>query len=574
MVAPAGISIREAALLKGISLDSPCAGTGKCGKCRVKLDSEKTLRLACGTFPEKDTVVHIPGTATGHSGTKKASMLPDCLIKTGLKPSVFRKTVRLPLPSIKNPVSDSENLKRALGGRHSSINFNLECLRELPQAIRKSGYRVTATVDRNELIAVEPAGTSVKNYGLAFDLGTTSVCGALVDLSTGRVLATASQANAQLIYGDDVISRITHSINHLRGLKELGEKAVFTINSVIAKLIKEAGIAKKNIYSMALVGNPTMIHLLLGIPPDAIAFSPYIPALNCSVTVKAGELGLEMHPCSNLYVFPGLGGYVGGDTVALILAARLNKPGKTSLAIDLGTNGEVALSRGGKIFAASTAAGPAFEGGHIKHGMRAVSGAIETVILKNGEVFLRAIDDRPPAGLCGSGLVDAAAELLREKIISETGYLKPAAELKTLFSRRIIEGKSGRAFKLTAGKQPITITQKDIREFQLAKGAIRACIRILLKEAGVRQGELDEILIAGTFGNNLRKESLAGVKMIPALPAEKITFIGNAAMAGAVLGLLNEGLRKEAELLAKTAVYVELSDRKDFQEEFAGSLSF
>ena len=497
---------------------------------------------------------------------------------TPVKPAQLKIFVHLPEPTINNPVADNENIKRALGKKYSALDFRLECLQEIPHKIRKSGFKITVILDNNELIAIEPGDTTSSHYGLAFDIGTTSVCGALVDMTCGKILGIKSETNPQLIYGDDVISRINHSMSRPHGLEELRKKVIHSINSITRKLTSDARVKKNNLYGMTLLGNTTMQHLLLGILPDSIAFSPYVPVITGPVTTKASELHIDIHPRANAYVFPSIGGYVGGDTVGLILATHLNKPGKTTIAIDLGTNGEVVLSHKGKIFAASTAAGPAFEGGHISRGMRAVSGAIETVLVRDDDVSFKVIANLAPKGLCGSGLVDTVAELLKMKIIDHAGYIKPKKELKNILSKkmlsRIIESKAGKSFRLTGIKNSITVTQKDIREFQLAKGAIRACISILMKKAGIKAPDIDEILIAGTFGNYLRRESITSVKIIPAVPAEKIRFIGNAAMTGAIMGLISEEMRKEAELIAKIATYVELSDRNDFQEEFAKSLSF
>jgi len=525
-------------------------------------------------------VVQIPEkTGIQYDTSRKDTLLSVISQKnTPVKPAQSKKFLRVPEPTLKNPVADNDNIKRTLGKNYSALDFRLACLREIPCLLRKSGFKITAVLDNNELIAIETGDTTSVHYGLAFDIGTTSVCGALVDLTDGKLLGIKSETNPQLIYGDDVISRINHSMSRPQGLEELRQKVILSINSIIKKLSSKARVKKNNIYGITILGNTTMNHLLLGIPPDSIAYSPYVPAITGPVTTKACELHIDIHPCANAYVFPSIGGYVGGDAVGLILAARLDKPGKTVIAIDLGTNSEVVLRHKGKIFAASTAAGPAFEGGHISRGMRAVGGAIETVIVKDAGVSFKVIDDLAPGGLCGSGLVDTVAELLKMKIIDRTGYMRNKRELKNVLGKkmlsRITEGKPGNSFRITDIKNGISVTQKDIREFQLAKGAICACINILMKKAGIKTRDIAGILLAGTFGNYLRRESIISIKMIPAVPAEKISFIGNAAMTGSVMGLINEDMRKKAESIAKTATYVELSDRSDFQEEFAKSLVF
>lgn len=473
-----GITIRDAALLAGIPINSPCGGTGKCGKCRVRLNVEKKYRLACKTRIKEDTIVHIQG-STGTSAERKD---------------------------------------------------------------RISGYPIKLP------IKTVPGG---KKYGLAIDLGTTTVTGALVNLEKGRVHGIRSEGNPQAVYGDDVISRINFSLDNKKGLGILQKKAVKVINSIIKKLIKKNSVNPNEIGSMAITGNTAMEHIVAGLPVNKLAFTPFMPEGYPRIITRANKLGIDINPNTDVYVFPVIGGFVGGDIVALIQSASLHKTGKTKLAIDLGTNGEIVLCHKGRLFAASTAAGPAFEGRHIKYGMRAVKGAIDMVFINNNDVSVRIIDSSKPLGICGSGLIDAASEMLKSGIIDKSGRLMTPMKLKG----------------------NVMITQKDLRELQLAKGAIYACIKILKKVSGIKNSDIDEVLIAGTFGNYVRKESLRNIKLIPLIPPEKVTFIGNSSIAGAIMAL-SENSRLEAERIARNTEHVELSERKDFQDEFIKALHF
>jgi uncharacterized 2Fe-2S/4Fe-4S cluster protein (DUF4445 family) len=388
--------------------------------------------------------------------------------------------------------------------------------------------------------------------------------------------------NPQTRYGDDVVSRIQFSTQDERGLQILQGEIVAALNKIIGDTTRAAGVLPENIYGMTVVGNTTMHHLFLGISPAALARSPYVPAATASLCLSAAELGIAIHPEAHVWVLPNIAGWVGADTVGVILATDLPNHEEIALAIDIGTNGEMALGSRKRLIACSTAAGPAFEGAHLSCGMRAADGAIDAVSI-DGDVHWHAIGEGAPRGICGSGLVDLIAEMLRSGVIDSTGMMVASDALRTQgqagLAERVTQEGRQREFSLVgpaegAGGYPIRVTQRDVRELQLAKGAIRAGIEILMKELGIGPEDVRRVYLAGAFGNYIRPASALAIGLIPRFPNAETIPVGNAAGSGARMALLSTSARERASRIPTQVEYLELSGRPDFQEEFAAALLF
>jgi uncharacterized 2Fe-2S/4Fe-4S cluster protein (DUF4445 family) len=453
----------------------------------------------------------------------------------------------------------------------------------LPALLRNNGYAVTATICANRLLSIEPGDTSGDLYGIAFDIGTTTIAGSLLDLKSARVIAVAAATNPQNIYGADVISRITHASREQDGLKQLQDKALEAVNTIINNLLRQSKINRERVYEIVAVGNTTMSHLFMGIDPTYLAPAPFIPAYSRALEVEASELNVSINPAGRVTFLPNIAGYVGSDTVGVILATNMDQGSDTCAAIDIGTNGELVLAANGRLMACSTAAGPAFEGAQIKQGMRAAAGAVEAVSHVNGSIELSTIDNAPACGICGSGLIDAAAALLDAGLIEPSGrFVNPEEnpeKIPSSFKDRFRRRKNGLEFILvpekdSASGEDIVLTQGDLRELQLAKGAIYAGLMILLKEAGITEKDLDRVLLAGAFGNYVRKESALTIGLLPQLPPDKIIAVGNAAGDGSKMALASKSVRERAFNLTQKVEHVELSTRPDFQDIFINALAF
>ncbi|MEW6662618.1 MAG: ASKHA domain-containing protein [Bacillota bacterium] len=593
---PPGSTVLQAAILAGVQVESTCGGKGTCGKCKVQIMAGKLppvspveanffgagqlsagWALACQRTVTEDTVVELREKKDVHH--RKTGMAGATGFDA-LAPSVGKYPVMLPPPSVEDQTPDWERLLAALPC--AGIRFSRPVAASLPRVLRQGNFRVTAVVDGNSLLAVEPGETRERCFGLAVDIGTTTVVVYLTDLHTGRVVASGATTNPQNVFGADVISRITYAASGPEGLRQLQEKVVAGINSLIDRLSREAKVSTAEIYQAVVVGNTTMSHLFLGIDPTYLAPAPFVPAFRQGVEVEAREVGLNILSTGTVVVLPNVAGYVGSDTVGVMLAAGADRLQGINLMVDIGTNGEIVLAGKGRILTCSTAAGPAFEGAEIKCGMRAAEGAIEGVCI-SGDVELAVIAGGRPVGICGSGLIDAVAEMLKAGVINSSGRLASTEaqidRLPPLVRQRLRKSNQGSEFVLawardTATGEDIVLSQKDIRELQLAKGAIRAGIQVLCREMGISPGDIHRVLLAGAFGNHIKKESALCIGLLPAVPLDRITSIGNAAGDGARLALLSAAERARAAALASGAEHVELSNRKEFSEEFIKSLSF
>jgi len=605
-----GITVLEALERAGVNIDTPCGGKGICGKCKVLVDKgitaatlienellpkeeiEKGFRLACQTKLFKDTVIEISSEIRLDFKRVFSSNLKGDIrhFKNNFSLGSNFKKVFLDLkkPSLDDQRADWERIKDELFLKKieniSNLKASLEILKKIPVLIREANFKITVTVDNDEIIDIEKGDTTKSSYGIAFDIGTTTVAGYLIDLSTGEELSAVAKTNPQVIHGNDIISRIEFAQQYKDGLEILQKEIVNTLNEIIIEAAQRAGVNTNNIYKITVVGNTCMHHLLLGLNPSYTALSPYIPVIKESLNLKAKDIPeLALKSIVNVYMLPNISAFVGADITAGILATYIWRNEKIILFIDLGTNGEIVLGSKRKIWTCSTAAGPAFEGARISSGMRAEEGAIDKVKIDNGSITYRVIKDGKVRGICGSGLIDLIAEMLNLGLINKSGKLinreECNPELSEEIKKRIIKGQKGNKFLIVKGKgtengNPIYLTQGDIREVQLAKAAIYAGIKILLKKVNISSDDIQKILLAGAFGNFIDKKSAIEIGLIPCLPLERIESVGNAAGRGAEVVLLSEKTRKICEKISKDIKYIELSSCPDFQKEYIKAMFF
>jgi uncharacterized 2Fe-2S/4Fe-4S cluster protein (DUF4445 family) len=592
-----GTRLMEAALEAGLALDLPCGGDGTCGKCRVivregagepgptergALDGDELgrgVRLACQTTIEGPMTVEIPETSVQAShhqilahreGTSEAAV----------DPVIRKQFVELPPPDRQHDQPDLGRLEQAIG----PVEVDLELLRLLPGRLRQSEFRGTSVLADRQLVDFEPDDTRAASCAVAVDVGTTTLVALLVDLNDGEELAITSRLNPQTSFGDDVLSRILYvQRNGQKGLENLQEAVLGAINEMIGQLVTKAGVSRDRIYEVTVSGNTTMQQILARIDPTPLGEVPFVPATGGGISTPAAALGLNIHPRGWAYIMPVIEGFVGGDTVSGILATDLAESTGPTLLVDIGTNGEIVLAVDGKLSAASTAAGPAFEGARISRGMRGSAGAIERVTVDR-QLRTQVIGGGRPLGLCGSALIDLVAELLRHKVLAPEGRLcapcdLPADVLPDLRDR--IVAHNGKAAFLVASEtetaigQPIVVTQRDFRELQLASGAVRAGIGILLKRAGLTAADLENVLIAGGFGNFIRRANAQRIGLLPPqIPHDRICYRGNTSLAGARLVAISRHARQQAEALARRTEHVDLAGDPDFQWAFAEAMIF
>jgi len=591
-----GSSLLEAAQALGVDLRSDCGGKGTCGRCRIGVvEAEQALgppteferrilgdklgagyRLACRTSVVPSLQLMVP----------EESRIEKAVILTGaearpleLDPMVKKYHLPMEAPSLAEPLGDAERLLKTLrqtyGLRSATIPYPM--LRDLPRTLRDAAWDVTVTVwdwGKPRIVAVE-AGYADECYGMAVDIGTTTVVGYLTNLDTGQVIAIESMTNPQVAFGEDVLARISYAMEKAQGRRQIREVIVQGLNQIIERACARAGIAPQQVAEMTVVGNTAMHHLFLGIEAEFLAKTPFAPALHHPCDLEAQSLGLAINPVANVHVLPVEAGFVGADNVAALIATELYNEEEVTLLIDIGTNGEMVLgSRERGLIACSVAAGPAFEGACIRFGMRAATGAIEHVRIDPAtlEVECDVIDGVPARGICGSGIVDAVAQMLRAGVIASDGRLnvEPA-------SPRVRSGEHGKEFVLewrerTAGGQDIVITQQDVRSVQLAKGAFYAGARLLMKHLGVDR--IEKVLLAGAFGSYVDPASAMAIGLFPGCDLGKVSTVGNAAGHGGIMALLSRRKRAEAIRIARRIRYVELSADPDFQSNFVMGTCF
>lgn len=590
------LALMDAIAEAEIALTAPCAGEGTCGKCRVNVRAntgvEKPttlelellttdqlrdgLRLACQAQICADTTVEIPPTSRA---SEMRILLGGASRKVALEPGTVKRFVRLPSQKLEGAISEIDLLIKTLDLR-ADLRADYGILQELSLILQKTNRELTVVACDDRVIALEPGDTANGVYGLALDVGTTTGVGILIDLATGKDLAVASAVNRQTQYGHDVIARIKFSSENQDELAKLSEAARDTVNQILMEVTESAQISADQIYEIAIVGNTTMSHLLLGISPQSLGRLPYVPVFSTDLNIPAAELGFKINPKANVHILPNIAGFVGGDTVGAILAGGLDEPdGRIRMLVDIGTNCEIVLRRGDELYACSTPAGPAFEGAKIRHGMFAGDGAIEQIHLDENCTY-KAIGGKIPQGICGSGLVDVGAELLRVGIVDSTGRMLPAeelpAELPQALKNRVVEREEQIEFVIAVAEngEPIVLTQRDMRELQLAKAAVRSGIEVILQSIGLSAADLDELCIAGGFGSYLNKDNAVRLGLIPDLPRNRIRIVGNAAIGGAKLALISQEMRRKAETVARQIQHLQIAETPDFQNQFMEAMMF
>lgn len=579
----------------GILIDASCAAAGKCGKCKIKVlngtcnpftDTELSLlseheiksqyRLACCTYALSDLEIMIPQTHGGSNRKKKMTKLPSDFHPENRIISSSKKVAKATMKYQKN---DLERIQDTFSKPDMKLATGL--LSKIHPALNAERGLVTATFKDQLLLSLNAGDCSDSCYGIAFDIGTTTVVGMLWNLHTNELVDVEAKTNYQSVYGSDVISRIQFCNTKPDNLSIMQQKVITCLNDILEEICARNKINPDSIYDVTVVGNTTMSHLFLGITPQSLARTPFAPVFCSAQNLQAKDLHLNVCPQANIYLLPNIAGHVGSDIVGMILASGLYKKEGCHIAIDIGTNGEIVAVKDGQMVTCSTAAGPAFEGATIAQGMRAASGAIESVEITSDDVILGTIDHQPAIGICGSGLIDIVAELLRSKIIDGTGRMVTQDEALNMglhkdLASRITGSAPNVSFRLTSSdaETTVSITQQDIREVQLAKGAILAGIQTLMKTLEIEKEQIDSIMIAGAFGNYIQKENALCIGLFPDIPLEKIISIGNAAGAGSSMALLSDKTRELAAFVATNTQHIELSMNMDFQEFYIYAMNF
>ncbi|MBI4246769.1 MAG: DUF4445 domain-containing protein [Candidatus Rokubacteria bacterium] len=597
--AAAGTTILKAAHAAGVEITATCGGRGRCTSCRVKFLQgtvppptiadevqlgddlvREAYRLACQCRLDEPVTVQV-APPVEEEAFQILGAGPGLARASGITidAGVGKQVVKVPLPREEHhQTSDLEQLLAATGLGAGAVGPGV--LAALPAALRDDDGTVTVTTFAGRVLAVERGDTALMKFGLAIDVGTTSVVTTLMELDSGEQLASVSSLNPQSVFGGDLMSRIAFAQFNPANLRRLTTRIVGLLNQHIAEVCRESGVLPKWIYKAVVVGNTCMHHLLLGIDPSWVGLAPYAPVMRHPLTLPARDLNLKIAPEACVCLLPLVAGFVGADAVAVTLATRLDRSHELRAAVDIGTNGEVVLGSRARLWACSAPAGPAFEGAQIRHGMRGALGAIDRVIVDD-DVRIHTIGEVDALGICGSGLVDLLAGLLDAGVVDATGLIQVEGRdaLPPKLGERIEMRGEERVVVVRRAGEPgaareIVLTQDDVRQVQLAKGAIASGVSMLLHVASVRADNLAELLLAGGFGNYLSIPSAIRIGLIPALPPEKVRYVGNAAALGAQLALLSERERARAEEIAGTIEHVSLAAHPDFEQMFVDSMNF
>ncbi|SDI47715.1 ASKHA domain-containing protein [Desulfosporosinus hippei] len=577
-----------------LPVENVCNGQGTCGKCKVRMlgnlpepsvqdlkhlnevEIQAGFRLACTVVPEEGMVIELNFV---ESQDRKESALLGLKLNA-VDSRVEKICLTMDKPSLQDERGDWDRVVDALSavtGR-SYTYPSLHVLRKVSEVLRSEKYVLTVTLFENEILEIEPGDTSKRLYGVAVDIGTTSVGVALYDLITGNLMKVVSIENEQTAYGADVISRISFAKESKENALALQSAVKRTINHLLKEIKSKVAIHKDEIVKMAIVGNTTMHHLLLGLEVSHLAVSPFVSVCNRPLDLTAHELGLEINPRGKIFLLPNIGSFVGGDTVGAIVGAPEVLERGNHLLIDLGTNCELFLKTDKIMMACSTAAGPAFEGAGIAYGMRAKQGAIEGVSITESGVHCEVIGGQEPIGICGSGLIEAIDEMKRAGVINKQGKIavpETADNLSEELRNRIRPAEKAREFILAYGtgqRSDVTISQKDVGELQLAKGAVCAGIKTLVEMAGISVADLDSVILSGTFATYLKAKNILSIGLVPDIPPEKIKMVGNAAHVGAIRTLLNHEEMMMTEELYKKIGHIELGGSATFSNYFMNSL--
>jgi uncharacterized 2Fe-2S/4Fe-4S cluster protein (DUF4445 family) len=624
-----GLSVRAAARSLGVDIESICAENSTCGKCKVLIEEgtferygitskrehlsapgmEETayfaersamlaargwqpgqVRLACQARILGDVLVDVPEESRGNKQIVRKSAARR---EIEIKPSLRKYLVELNPPTLANPKADWERLASGIATsiqlvrygepglpRPGDLTIDYACLKTLSDTLRASNWRVTVSVWQDKEVVRVEAGYTDALYGAAIDIGTTTIALYLCKLDDGEIVATASEMNPQIVYGEDVMSRIQYTIANPDGLRTLHKAIIKVLNQMLGQAARDARITPRDIQELVVVGNTTMHHLFLNLSPHHLGLAPFASAVCQSLDVKARELGLAINESANVHILPTIAAFIGADTTGVLLAEEPHMQDENWLIMDVGTNAEIILGNRKRLICASTPTGPALEGAHIEYGMRAAPGAIERVAIDDGslEARYKVIGDEQwntgrPKGICGSAVLDAVAELYRVGIINTGGKFSVDETL----SKRVRRGKGGMEYVIAYAEETfvgcdLVITQKDVRQIQLAKGALYVAASTLLKQFGLTSP--DKVLLAGAFGTYLDKKSALLIGMIPECPLENIFAVGNSAGDGARIALLNVDKRREAREVAARVTRYELPTDPDFQDKFIRSMNF
>jgi uncharacterized 2Fe-2S/4Fe-4S cluster protein (DUF4445 family) len=604
-----GTTIAEAAQRADIYINNLCGGEGVCGECRVRIlkgerkqpeeaeaffseeEIDQGFVLACQTQILSDLEVEIPPESrleeeqimtreAAEEAEVQGGVSPELQPEGtfyAIKPLVRKIFLELPPPTLEDNITDIERLSRELRrkiGWHS-YDIPLHCLQNLSDILRNHDWKVTATVvkDKNgyRIQKVDPGDTTNRIYGMALDVGTTTVVAQLVDLRTGKVLAVDGAHNMQSQYGEDVISRMIFAC--VKGcLHPVHEAVVRNINRLIESLTEKAGISREDITAIVAAGNTTMSHFLLALTPCTIRLEPYVPTADVYPQILASEIGIHIHPQGILETIPSVASYVGGDIVAGIVACGISDDPEIQGLIDIGTNGEIAIGNNEWLVCCSASAGPSFEGGGTRCGMRATKGAIEKVEIQNGEVRYQTIGGAKPLGVCGSGLIDCIYELVKEGLIGSDGkFDRDREDPRLTFQDDIPQYIIAQAEETETG-EPIVFTESDIDNLMKSKGSVFAAIKSLLDYIGLSFDQLKTFYVAGGFGNYLNIPKAIAIGLLPDIPVDRIRFIGNSSLTGARLALISEEAFERCINVSKSMTNIELSNYPPYMDEYIASI--
>lgn len=582
-----GNNILEIIQNNNLGMESPCGGKGLCGKCKIKVlngdinpltkeelkflskeEIKNNIRLGCLVYPKSDINVELLNKQNINHKILTDGYMPNFNKEVQIEKNIYD----IKKPTLENNLSYEAVLKNIL---NTEIE-DYEILKNISNLFMYDKF--SAVYINGELTGLESSNISEEIYAIAVDIGTTTVVCSLVDMKKQCEIASESEINPQKEYGLDVLSRINYIKNKDNGLETLHKSIIDCINKLINKLCENNCINKANIYEVSIAANTTMMHILTNINPLSIGKSPYSPIFIKSKNLKSKELGINISNFGRVHLLPGVSSYIGADIVSGVAVCDLKNVDKNVLFIDIGTNGEMVLSQKGKLVSCSCAAGPALEGMNISCGMRAGDGAIENIKIEDN-IKIKVIGDKTPIGICGSGIVDAISELARLNLIGKTGRIDKKETIEnhkelSHLSKFIVDENKKRRFILISEPNEIAITQEDIRQVQLAKGAILSGIYALVDEANIKIDEIDEVIIAGQFGKHLSVESLVGVGIIPKELKNKIKYIGNSSKTGAIMSLLSKDIRNSMDTIAYEIDYFELSTKNGYERLFTDCLKF
>ena len=594
-----GLTVWEALEKTDIELEGDCGGLGKCGKCKIRVitaigppsaDEKKLLepdelgkgvRLACRTEIKRTLVIH---TEMDDEETELYQILKYGEVPpVQIDPLVKKHKMSLDPPSLESALSDVDRIKGAMGPEYKSLAISPRCLVNLYSDLRTTNFHGATVLGNNRLLAWQPIDKGDKQYGLIFDLGTSTLVAKLIDLTNGQEMAVASRMNSQSRYGSDVISRIQHVLDHPKGLADMKDRLLRDLNILIRHITEASNVDPDEIFSTVIAGNTTMQHFLLGLNPAGIAAAPFNPVVTEGIMLEARDIGLELYPEGLVFVLPAKSGYIGGDLIGFILASgAADQSDRLVLGLDFGTNGEIFFGNSKRMLTCSAAAGPALEGAQITHGMIGKTGAIEGVRFEEDGFFYRVIGNVSPKGLCGSGLVDLVALLLHHDLIDPEGLIRAPRymEIDDVVSRVVMRRDNEVYDFLVASPsesldgRPIYLTQNDVRELQLAKGAIAAGTKILLDVMGASYEDIDEVCLAGALGNYIDPLSAIRIGLLPKVDLNIINPIGNAASTGAKMVLLSKEYWDKASEITRFIEHVELSGLPEFFNHFIQEMDF